>query len=107
MALDVAPHPNEAVNYPDFPPRVYFDALNADSFNILVIYWYHPPDRWKYLEHAQWINMQIVERFENEGISFAFPTQTLYIAADEKRPFGSAPPWGSDDDVSPGGGVGA
>ena len=79
-------HRNTAVNNPDFPPRVYFDALNADSFNIRVIYWYYPPDYWKYLGHGQWINQQIVERFEVDGISFAFPTQTLYLAGDEKRP---------------------
>jgi len=79
-------HPNEAINQPDFPPRVYFNDLNADSLNILVIYWYHPPEFWDYLEHATWINEQILERFNAEGIDFAFPTQTLHMAGDEKRP---------------------
>jgi MscS family membrane protein len=79
-------HPNEAINQPDFPPRVYFNDLNADSLNILVIYWYHPPENWDYLEHATWINEQIIERFNAEGIDFAFPTQTIYHAGDEKRP---------------------
>jgi MscS family membrane protein len=83
---DPQPHPNEAINQPDFPPRVYFNDLNADSLNILVIYWYHPPDYWNYLEHAHWINIQIMERFNAEGIDFAFPTQTLHMAGDEKRP---------------------
>jgi hypothetical protein len=36
------PHPNDAINQPDFPPRVYFSDLNADSLNIFVVYWYHP-----------------------------------------------------------------
>jgi len=27
-----------------------------------------------------------VERFNAEGIDFAFPTQTLHLAGDEKRP---------------------
>ncbi len=79
-------HPNRAINYPGFPPRVSFNELNADSLNILVIYWYHPPNYWDYLEHATWINLQIMERFKAEGIDFAFPTQTLHMAGDEKRP---------------------
>ena len=79
------PHPNTAINQPDFPPRVYFNDFNADSLNILVIYWYHPPEYWEYLEHTTWINLQIVERFNAEGIDFAFPTQTVHLAGDDKR----------------------
>jgi MscS family membrane protein len=52
----------------------------------LVIYWYHPPDYWRYLDHATWINTRIMGRFNAEGIDFAFPTQTLHLASDEKRP---------------------
>jgi MscS family membrane protein len=29
--------------------------------------------------------MQIIERFNAEGIDFAFPTQTLHLAGDDKR----------------------
>jgi MscS family membrane protein len=80
------PHPNESINQPDFPPRVSFNDLNADSLNIIVVYWYHPANYWDYLEHAHWINIQIMERFNTEGIDFAFPTQTLHVAGDDKRP---------------------
>jgi MscS family membrane protein len=79
-------HPNWAINRPDFEPRVSFNEFNADSLNILVIYWYHPPDYWRYLDHATWINTRIMGRFNAEGIDFAFPTQTLHLASDEKRP---------------------
>jgi MscS family membrane protein len=72
-------HPNEAINKPDYPPRVYFNELNADSLNIRVIYWFFPPEWWDYLEHCHRINVQILERFNAEGIEFAFPTQTLHI----------------------------
>jgi len=41
---------------------------------------------WDYLEHDTWVNLQIVERFKAEGIDFAFPTQTLHHAGDDKRP---------------------
>jgi MscS family membrane protein len=80
------PHPNEAVNQQGFPPRVYFSDLNADSLNLLVVYWFHPPDHWLALEFAHRVNMQIMERFNAEGIDFAFPSQTLYLAGDSKRP---------------------
>ena len=79
-------HPNEAINQEDFPPRVYFNEFNNDSLNILVIYWYHPAEYWNYLEHANWVNIKIMERFKAEGIDFAYPTQTLHLAGDNKRP---------------------
>jgi MscS family membrane protein len=80
------PHPNEAVNQPGYLPRVYFSDLNADSLNLLVVYWFHPPDHWLCLEFAHRVNMQIMERFKAEGIDFAFPSQTMYLAGDSKRP---------------------
>lgn len=69
----------------EFPPRVYFNDFNADSLNILVIYWYAPPAYWDYLEHAQRLNLRIFEEFERAGIEFAFPTRTLYLAGDQRR----------------------
>ena len=83
-------HPNDAINNPEFPPRVFFSDLNADSLNLLVVYWYHPADYWTYLQHATWINVQIMERFKEAGIDFALPTQTLHLAGDDKRPISIA-----------------
>ncbi len=77
-----APHPNEAINQPDFPPRVYFNDLAQDYLNFLVIYWYHPPEYWDYLEHATRVNTQIIERLDAEGIKFAMPSQKLHLASD-------------------------
>ncbi len=70
---------------PDFPPRVYFSDFNDWALNIMVIYWYHPPDYWQYMEFSEKVNLQILTRFNNEGIEFAFPSQTLYHANDDKR----------------------
>ncbi|MDY6973589.1 MAG: mechanosensitive ion channel family protein [Thermodesulfobacteriota bacterium] len=70
----------------DFPPRIYFNDFNADSLNILVIYWYHPPDYWNYMAFTENFNKDVLRRFNEEGIDFAFPTQTLYLAADSSRP---------------------
>ena len=83
---DHDPHPNEAVNQPNYPPRVYFNELNADSLNLLMVYWFHPPDQWLSVKFAHRVNMQIMERFNAEGIDFAFPSQTMYLAGDSKRP---------------------
>lgn len=71
---------------PEIPPRVYFSDFNSDSLNLLVLYWYHPPDYWKYMEFSEKVNFEIIKRFNEAGIEFAFPTQTLYLAGDKKRP---------------------
>ena len=76
---------HEGMN-PDFPPRIYFNEFNDASLNILVIYWYTPPDYWKAMEFGENFNMELLRRFNAEGIEFAFPTQTLYLAGDPKRP---------------------
>ncbi|MGE4489604.1 MAG: mechanosensitive ion channel family protein, partial [Kiritimatiellales bacterium] len=70
----------------DFPPRVYFNNFNDTSLNILVIYWFAPPDYWEFMKFDQQVNMALLTRFNEEGIEFAFPTQTLYLAGDAKRP---------------------
>ena len=70
----------------DFPPRVVFSDFNADSLNLLVIYWYHPPDYWMYMAFSERLNKEIFRRFGEDGIDFAFPTQTVYLAGDSGRP---------------------
>lgn len=76
-------HP--VINGGELPPRVYFNNFNADSLNIFVIYWFSPPAWWDYNDHAEKLNLRILEEFEKAGIEFAFPTQTLYLAGDPKR----------------------
>lgn len=70
----------------EFPPRVYFNDMNSDSLNIMMIYWYFPPDYWKYMEFTEKVNFEIFRRFGEEGIDFAFPTQTMFLAGDPNRP---------------------
>jgi len=74
----------------NFPPRIAFDDLNDASLNIKAYYWYQmnkDPNRtyWTYLDHCELVNRKLVERFDEAGIEFAFPTQTLHLAGDEKR----------------------
>ena len=70
----------------DLPPRVFFNDFSAASLNILVIYWYHPPNYWDYMAFTERFNKEVFRRFNEEGIDFAFPTQTLFLAGDSKRP---------------------
>ncbi len=76
----------------ELAPKVFFDSFANCSLDILVIYWYHPPDYWKFMEFSERVNMEILRRFNGEGIEFAFPTQTLYIAGDPKRPLKAGAP---------------
>jgi MscS family membrane protein len=71
---------------PDFPPWVYFNEFNDTSLNILMIYWYFPPDYKAYLNFTERVNLEMMRRFEAEGIEFAFPTTTTYLAHDNRRP---------------------
>jgi len=70
----------------DYPPRVYFNEFNDTSLNITMIYWYFPPDYWEFMAFGERINLEIMKAFEAEGIEFAFPTTTTYLAQDDRRP---------------------
>jgi MscS family membrane protein len=74
---------HEGMN-PEFPPRVYFNEFMADSLNLIMLYWYHPPDYWKYMDFTENVNQQILERFNAAGIEFAFPTQTIHLKKEEE-----------------------
>jgi MscS family membrane protein len=71
---------------PDFPPRVYFNEFNSDSFNIRVIYWYRPPDYWDFLAESQRVNVEILRAFEEQGIRFTLPLRMTGLAAEGERP---------------------
>jgi MscS family membrane protein len=72
--------------HPDFPPKVFFNEFNDTSLNIMMIYWFHPNDYWGYMEFTESVNLKIMRAFETEGIEFAFPTTTTYLAQDDRRP---------------------
>lgn len=70
----------------EFPPRVFFNEFNRDSFNIRIILWYHPASYWDFLAFSQRMNQRIVEAFEAEGIQFAPPTNVTYVSQADDRP---------------------
>jgi len=68
---------------PSTPPRVYFNEFNDWSLNIYMSYWFRPgSDWWGFQQVNERVNLEIMKRFEAEGIEFAFPTQTLYVKKD-------------------------
>lgn len=69
----------EAFDWDKAPPRVHFDEMRADSLNIRVMYWFQPVDWWAYMDHLQKVNLRIMEVLTAEGVSFAFPTQTMVL----------------------------
>jgi MscS family membrane protein len=71
---------HQAKMHPEFPSRVYFNNFNDSSLNILVIYWFAPPAYWDFLEFDEFLNLEILKRFNEEGIEFAFPSRTVYLA---------------------------
>lgn len=70
---------------PDFPPRVYFNEFNPDSFNIRIIYWYHPPNYWDFLAFSEKLNLAIFRAFEDHGVQFSLPTRVTYTTTDSKQ----------------------
>lgn len=81
-----APHPNEAIHATGFLPRVLYSDLGGDRRTLVVNYWHRPPDEWQCRAHAEWINLQILKRFEEEGLELALPTQTVLVDRDETKP---------------------
>jgi MscS family membrane protein len=81
----------------DNPPVISFNKFGSHYFNILVYYWYYMSDSgeqvqrdveqgwFTYLDHCSIVNKLLVERFNDAGIDFAFPTQTLYLTDDPDR----------------------
>jgi len=61
---------------------VSFNKFTDSTLNLQVVHWWNSTDMKAYLAGMQEINLAIKERFDAEGISFAFPSQTLYLKQD-------------------------
>ncbi|MDZ7844929.1 MAG: mechanosensitive ion channel family protein [Anaerolineales bacterium] len=59
--------------------RVHLKSMGDFSLNYEVVYYVRQPDYEVYMDVQQEINLAIYRRFEQEGIEFAFPTQTLHL----------------------------
>lgn len=61
---------------------VSFNQFGNSALNILVVHWWNATDHKEYLAGMQEMNLELKQRFDAEGISFAFPSQTLYLKQD-------------------------
>ena len=62
--------------------QVSFNKFADSALNIQIVHWWDSTDMKEYLAGMQEINLAIKERFDAERISFAFPTQTVYLKQD-------------------------
>jgi MscS family membrane protein len=60
-----------------------FNRYESFSLNLFVVHWWNSTDFKAYLAGMQEMNLEIKRRFDAEGISFAFPTQTVYHKQDD------------------------
>ena len=63
--------------------RSHFKEYGDFSLNFESVYYVLVPDYNKYMDIQQAINLRIHERFEEAGIEFAYPTQTLFLQRQE------------------------
>jgi small-conductance mechanosensitive channel len=59
--------------------RAHFNEFGDSSLNYEIVYYVLNPDYNVYMDTQQAINLEIYKRFRDEGIEFAYPTQTLLI----------------------------
>jgi len=59
--------------------RAHFKDYGNFSLNFEIVYWVLSPDYNRFMDIQQAINLSIFERFQKEGIEFAYPTQTVLL----------------------------
>ncbi|MCU0356953.1 MAG: mechanosensitive ion channel family protein [Cyclobacteriaceae bacterium] len=61
------------------PDRVHFATYGEFSLNFEVVFFVQSADYTQYMDIIQDVNYRIYEAFEQEGVSFAYPTQTVHL----------------------------
>lgn len=59
--------------------RVHLKSFGDSSLDFEVVFHVQSKEYGKYMDIQEEINFALMERFEKEGIEFAYPTQTLYV----------------------------
>jgi small-conductance mechanosensitive channel len=59
--------------------RAHFKSMGDYSLNFAIVYHVLDPAYASYLDVQQIINLELYQRFDQEGIEFAYPTQTVII----------------------------
>ncbi len=68
--------------------RAHFKSYGDFALQYEVVYFVLDPDFNLYMDIQQAINLDIYRKFEQQGISFAYPTQSLFV---ERFPSGTMP----------------
>jgi len=71
---------------PQFPPRIWLNDFKRDHLELKMIYWYHPPDYWKFTVYTDRVNRQIIDAFEAAEIEIALPAFHTHIDDSTKTP---------------------
>ncbi len=59
--------------------RAHFTGFGDSTLDFEVVYWLESSEYGFYMDSQQAIDLGIYERFEEEGIEFAYPTQTIFV----------------------------
>ncbi len=60
--------------------RAHFASYGNFSLNIEAVYYVMSPDYPVYMDTQQAINLELLQKFGEAGLEFAFPTQTIYVS---------------------------
>jgi len=63
--------------------RAHFKGFGASSYDFEIVYYVLSPDYALYMDVQQKINLAICRAFAERGISFAYPTRTLYVHSED------------------------
>ncbi|MEY4645718.1 MAG: hypothetical protein RLZZ596_2549 [Pseudomonadota bacterium] len=66
--------------------RAHFKTFGPYSLDFEAVYFVLSPDYSKFMDIQQAINLELVRVFAEQGIEFAFPTQTVYLAGQLPNP---------------------
>lgn len=59
--------------------RCHFKSYGDYSLIFEIVYFVNTADQEEHLDRQQTVNLEIYRRFEEQGIAFAYPTQTLFV----------------------------
>jgi small-conductance mechanosensitive channel len=62
--------------------RSHFKSFGDSALLFETVYYMTVPDYNSYMDTQQAINLELYQRFEDDEIEFAYPTQTLFVKAD-------------------------
>ena len=71
----------------DEPPRVYFEEYGKYDLQLFVQYHFHRPEFYEALEFDSKINLDILNRFAEADIQFAYPTETHQLKSVNGEPW--------------------